>query len=614
MGGSRSNPGCSSAGVAFESPRRRGVFVTREIPRGTLLIRIPSSIVLGGHRVVEAFADDNNTNVDSSSSPPTTTTLRPASSWLRCLAAFYEAQSDPHWTPYMQSLPQHYDSLLAWPTEQIRQLLAGTTLADEFCHTTHAREMLIERYQTQVRPFLVCRNIVPPEAPQNDTAEVEQFLQALQAVSTRCFHASNDNYQVPPTMVDDDHNGASSSGRAESSPQQPPSTPPHYVGPYFVPVVDLLNHTSIPMDRSGTLQWHRTLSRTKDTSSATASDDDDGGGGGVFVAKVGLGNVNDDPVFYYEMITERYLTRDDEVVHSYGVELSAAQCLRTFGFVDRCVMWRACHRAIVPDFGFVSSPFTPVIWKTAHIWAKCWNIIEKQRAMICCRRRKALQTQKDEDDGMWDLQVDKSRGGWLPSHVVLHAGVGNDNNGNDVNPWTDELVTVLVVPFLPEDAYQELAATSSYVDHSILKDSYLGSLVGITVTTLIKDHLQQYPPLSHTSRRKRDNDNDNNKKDDKDDAALLRALLESTTSVASPKEEEDYEEEEDDDDDDAYTKRLMCALTIRLEERRCLQALRQSAEELLGSDSEDDASDSESLELRNDPVTKRPKLNGPESS
>ena len=58
----------------------------------------------------------------------------------------------------------------------------------------------------------------------------------------------------------------------------------------------------------------------------------------------------------------------------------------------------------------------------------------------------------------------------------------------------------------------------------------------------------------------------------------------------------------------------MCALTIRLEERRCLQALRQSAEELLGSDSEDDASDSESLELRNDPVTKRPKLNGPESS
>ena len=354
-----------------ESDTPRGIFATAPIAQGETLIRLTHSI--DGRTLPSQYGDRN------------------VSPWLRCLAAFLMTQDQP----YLDSLPTGYDTLWDWNDEELA-LLKGTTLEDWKEQALVARE----RYLQQVRPYLEHLNLVPIEPPdeQRLDKEYDLFLKACQCLSTRAFHCeSTDEYQ----------------------------------GPFLLPVIDLLNHS--------TSRKCTTLQRTAD---------------GAFV-----------------MVAERSIAVDEEVVHSYGDALTSTQLLKTFGFVPK-----SRTRALVLQSADPAT-LSPVLLRKSDILQACWQVIDSELP----QRLKESMQEQDLEDEVWDLAVDRSRDSMLISEDLLVDAT---------NPLSDELVTLACLPFLPKCAYSE--ARSSLLDASLLEDYYLGKLVCSALLKVLECKLNDY--------------------------------------------------------------------------------------------------------------------------
>jgi hypothetical protein len=303
----------------------RGVYATREIPTGDLLIRIPPECVVSG-------ADTH----------PTTT----ASPWLRCLAAYYQAtwnkNKKSEYNPYLESLPNEYETLFQWTDVQVEQNLSGTSLG-AMLQLDRTEDSLSTRYQQAVRPYLEALNLISTTESSSDDnkKELRDFQHACMCISTRGFHLQhqdNDN----ETAQDDNT-----------------SAPPLYHGPFLLPVIDLLNHD--PPNKCTTLQ-------------------------------------RDAATEVFTMVAERSISAKEEIVHSYGDSLTSAQLLQTFGFVPNCHMRRALESDLFD--GKVDNNLTPaVLSKSKDLLVACRKIAQSDYPA----QLQAVVTSKHMEDEVWDV-------------------------------------------------------------------------------------------------------------------------------------------------------------------------------------------------------------------
>ena len=187
--------------------------------------------------------------------------------------ALYQAPSDSSfYKPYLDSLPTHYETLFDWTEAQISNYLAGTTLG-QLIQQERQQNALQTRYVTSVRPILKEHGLIS-RFLQNEAApsqeEFDLFQDACVCISTRAFDLSTET------------------GNNDSDVESHA-----FNGPFLLPLIDLLNH-DCRRRKSTTLR-------------------------------------SDGHSFY--MTAERDIGIDEEVVHSYGDQLCAAQFLQTFGFV-----------------------------------------------------------------------------------------------------------------------------------------------------------------------------------------------------------------------------------------------------------------------------------------
>ncbi|KAL7581232.1 hypothetical protein ACA910_006010 [Epithemia clementina (nom. ined.)] len=608
----------------------RGIFASRDIAPGEILIQLPCRLAIDGSDMPRQYFISTTTEQEPQP--------RHASPWLRCLAAYYQARQQQQQQqqeegpnnnnpknkqPYLDTLPQQYETVsLSWTPEQIDSFLAGTNCSSaQPAETTTAggsasssslltpssspspasvwhadRNLLKERYVTQIRPYLEACQILPPScttttAPSTDTkaqqqqvvgnvvekkvdpVEFQEFLVATQCLSTRCFHVAtaaahtttgdNQASRTTATVGQDSGSGAST------------SLDDAYTGPYLLPCIDLLNHSSVTTTSTTTTttttQKCTTLQKTPN---------------------------------YFIMQAERPIRAGEEICHSYGNDLTASQCLQTFGFVERSVLEILAHRATPQDDddddddddaveeeetaqNDVPNP-TPVLLPKQLVLEACWNVIESG---LPERLAQAMKEAGMQDD-VWTVQIDRSRcAEFLPDQILVPRPGATFSNNNNIGPQalvldslSDELVTLACVPFLPLSEYRE--ASQALIGKEILHDYFLGNLVCTSLLNAIKERLVLYKPIVWNG-TVRD-----------DDRQLLQELLAASASAsAATTADESY-------DSWLQRERCMYGLAVRLDEKASLQSLRKQVLQLLEDlDSTNDEEDDDEQEEEGDETT-----------
>jgi SET domain len=177
----------------------RGLFTSRRILQGELLVSIPASLVLSGATFPNSYGNPSIS----------------VSSWLRCVACYYDAcrmPSEVFFRPYLNSLPTSYESsLLLWTDMEISHYLGGTHLGDRVLHD-RANHALKIRYEEAVQPYLNHLGLLSSSESNPDA--LTEFRQACLCIATRGFHVSL-------SSISDS-----------------------YDGPYLIPFIDLFNHDS----------------------------------------------------------------------------------------------------------------------------------------------------------------------------------------------------------------------------------------------------------------------------------------------------------------------------------------------------------------------------------
>ncbi|KAG7349865.1 SET methyltransferase domain containing protein [Nitzschia inconspicua] len=441
----------------------RGVVTVAPIQKGDLLIRIPPSCVISGIHVPS--------KVDGS----------PASPWLRCLGALLQAKKESKdskstsnrrrvfpsttlisCTPYIESLPSsnEYETLFQWSVSDIQTFLGGTTLGKLLLLDRNERT-LENRYRLGVVPFLEHLGVLTKNKPGKrkrpingeeevgqidnltvDSSDYQSFLEASMCISTRGFHLMNED--------DDQQNETNAHGESQLLP---------YNGPFLLPVIDLLNHDP---DKSCT-----TLQRD------AASGD-------------------------FTMIAERSLNVGEDVVHSYGNELTSAQLLQTFGFVP---VAHSKKQLLVTSQA--QGWLTPLaLHKIDHLIRSC--LIVKNSAYpqhiqnLLNARRDSLRGGCDEsnDDDYWDVESipDRRMTESMPEEFLISIKSKDMTNPNFL--ISEDLITLLAVQFLPEDAFTDIFQSENTMirlDRSILEeDPYLGLLVCYALITALSIRMKEY--------------------------------------------------------------------------------------------------------------------------
>jgi hypothetical protein len=489
----------------------RGVVATSAVSKGEWLLRLPPSAIVSGVSISSIAKDEHEVSSVT------------ASSWLKCVAALYQASQSKNWKPYLDSLPtqEEYETLFHWTDDQVKDFLAGTTLG-AMVEADRKEDTLRKRYQLAVRPFLTKLGLVPPqeqtekkleEAKGVDGTSIEEipttyeeldtFLQACMCISTRGFHLT--------AGPDDDS----------------------YQGPFLLPIVDLLNHD--PERKCTTLQRDETT--------------------GMFC-----------------MQAERDIALGEEIFHSYGDTLTAAQVLQTFGFVPP----RTCTTE--------TGNLTPVVLnKTTHILAACEHVktssIPKE-----IQDHMTSQSLINEDDEVWDvasmpnrpLREEDARDDWL---------ISLDSSPTEI--LSDELITLVVLQFLPQDAYDEMidadGRISAWLDRSILEDVYLGKLVCHTILEVIRRRQAEYLHLDGVKVDPTIKNASTGRPLERDERLLVELAR-----VALP---------------DISTLRAIYGLRVRIEELLSLEALAKEVIQLF-----DYQENGKTTEVMVPPASKRPKL------
>lgn len=501
----------------------RGVFATHTIEKGETLIRLPPGCVISGGNVSRT---DVSTNT-------------PASPWLKCVAAYFQACSHSKrmvsstgtakssaWQAYLDSLPDHYETLFQWTDEQIQMYLAGTTLGD-LVQADRNDGTMRQRYQFSVRPFLQALNLLDQDNGDESTtrddvvsdSEYDTFLRACMTISTRGFHLSQDS-----TIHENADNGFPFDD--------------DNCGPFLLPVIDLLNHN--PPQKCTTL--HR-----------------------------------DNATGNFGMVAERSISKGEEVLHSYGDSLTAAQLLQTFGFVPIAK----------------KTPSSPFTWtparldKTKHLLRACETIKSSEIPNKLQSKVQAQQNdgseEEEEGEESWDVSS-------IPNRPLNNEDqVPNDWLLSMENVLTDELITFLVLQFLPTEAHDEIVSSNgtilAWLDSSILDDYYTGGLVCHALLEAIRRKETDYTTIqkgnddlnsfygSHSEQHPLQRDEE-----------MLHRLL----AISNPTIEQ-------------Y--RAMYGLSIRIEELKCLEALSDQVHRILNS-----LDNGESVDL-SIPPAKKAKLN-----
>ena len=479
---------------AFNSSSSRGVRASEAIAQGELLIRLPAGLALDGSNLPVTYPAPE----EDAAAP------RTASPWLRCLARLLteegselrDGDADGRLTdfgPYLRSLPRTYDTLLdkaAWPENAVNRLLGGTTLG-RMVSEDRRRGVLRQRYGLGVRPYL--GHVGVPGEGDKDEGEgegggFEAFRRACACISTRGFHLEPD----------------------ASSRQEEGAT---YSGPFLLPYIDLLNHsTSSPCT---------TLRR----------DPADGA---------------------FTMIAERSLLQGEEVCHAYGTDLTSAQLLQTFGFVEEGTALRASEGSWD---GVNSGTVTPATFSAGEVLKACQSVLGSTYPS----ELRALMARTGVPDEAWDLPPahggrDVLSSGLIPDDVMVAPDV----------PLSEELLTLLCLPFLPDDVYAEWKADPCLWTEEVLGDYFLGKLALRSLVLAIGSKMEGYPPLRPLECGLGDGGQSGEGDRDWDNRLLARLLN-------APHAEEGGGQ---------LRKRAIYALAVRLEEKRCLNMLKKKLVDL----------------------------------
>lgn len=341
-------------------------------------------------------------------------------------------------------------------------------------------------FESHVRPFL---QTYLRSCGVDATVSYEEFQTCVRIISTRGFHTQ------PPSTGD---------GTAQA-----------YSGPYLLPFIDLLNHTSDRGKKCTTLKRQSSPSN-KATSTTTTQ------------LSTKHPNTNDAS---FVMVSERPIQAGEEVLHSYGEDLTSSQFLQTFGFVPTELSRATCSTVLTTDMPSARNECTPdvltcAVLKRDGIMKHCRQIahhtptVTLLRAEI--RRTNELRREEvsrppkkprrnestpyqspensddeDVDDEEWDPAEQ-----WEQKILLLK---GADITIDPQHPLSDELVTCCTIPFLSAEVLNHYQSSlpdnnsregSHLLDKSILLDPFLGQLVTRTLRSLLKEKIASYetPP------------------------------------------------------------------------------------------------------------------------
>jgi hypothetical protein len=485
----------------------RGIYANEDVEKGTLLIRLPSKLAVSGSKFPSTYMY-HSANEDSE---------RLASPWLRCVTALLSTyiNEDRTYEQYIKSLPEAYETLIhkkSWSDDDVQTYLAGTSIGKMVLQDRQSNT-LRTRFESSVKPYMEANGLIN-QTKVTDDELFRSFQMACACVSTRGFHLKENNKDV-------------SSGASVDA----------YAGPFLLPFIDLLNHSSNQKDKCTTLQ--RRTDIPGQSNNGMAQD-------GFF------------------MTAERDVKKDEEILHSYGNGLTSCQLLQTFGFVESYLVDRAIRGAFP---GNIENDVTPVILSKEMLIQACAHISLSKIPQNLEKQITTCPELLQQDFDTWELPsapslMDRNSNAVkkkIPDEIIV----------NFTHPLSDDLITLCSLQFLPDEAFDEICevhdngdSTLTMLSSDILEDFFLGSLVLRAIQHAIQIRLSDYPAVKSPSVIALDDGA-------LDDATLLKVLTSDATNKGLQPSKEVIHG--------------IYGLTLRIEEKACLNQLQESCLELLKS-------------------------------
>mmetsp|Transcript_18615 Transcript_18615/g.40312 ORF Transcript_18615/g.40312 Transcript_18615/m.40312 type:complete len:585 (-) Transcript_18615:56-1810(-) len=440
----------------------RGIKASQGIEKGELLIRLPGNLALDGSSlpltfIVESAAASSGDDNNKSSDTKQIAERRTASAWLRCLTSLLtqcsrhrgdrtnnvlKEQSEIDFGPYLDSLPDSYDTLLdasSWPDEDVSTLLGGTALG-MMVEEERRNHTLKERCNLSVKPYLKHVGLWAEDCDdeEKESSRFNEFQRACACVSTRGFHLQQKDGETA----------------AEESAQGPADG--NYSGPYLLPYIDLLNHST--EKKCTTLQ--------RDTSDGT-----------------------------FTMIAERPINAGEEICHAYGKGLTSAQLLQTFGFVETGASKRAAGNEWSGDDEDGSDGSNGVRYGTTPVTISAQAVLRACRSVIDSSFPEELRDTMEENDipdETWGLPTEER-------DILSHGLISDDIIAAVDKPLPDELVTLCCLPFMPDEVYAEWSSDSCLWSAEILEDYFLGKLALRSLMKVLGAKMEQYSALDSSA-------------------------------------------------------------------------------------------------------------------
>lgn len=258
------------------------------------------------------------------------------------------------------------------------------------------------------------------------------------------------------------------------------------------------------------------------------------------------------------MMAERDIARGEPVFHSYGHDLTSAQVLQTFGFVpnesiQRATRWNTATGLTTNDT-HTNDTATAMAGVTVAMLSRD-DILKACIQMMTSEYPLQVETHVKMNPAEYQEETWKVSSITLPEKREIDFVSDNLVVEYSESPLSNEVVTLCTLLLLPDSLYEEFMSDSpTLVDASVLQDYFLGKLVCKSLLLAIDEKLKTYGSNSLC-----------------EDVDKLRLLY-------------------DDKNEKTRTEmRAMYGLTIRIEERACLQKLLAQVSKLMAAlDNNDD--------------------------
>ena len=494
----------------------RGIYANEDIAKGAPLVRLPAKLAVSGNGFPSTYKYQSTDGELE----------RLASPWLRCIITVISTYitKDCKYEQYMKSLPETYETLLhrkSWSDRDIEIYLAGTTIGKMVLQDRQSNT-LRTRFDSSVKPYMEANGLTKKTKLEDDEL-FDFFLMACACVSTRGFHLKENNGDL--------------------------STPDNaYSGPFLLPFIDLLNHSSNQKDKCTTLK-RRTV--TPGQSNNVIAQD------GFF------------------MTAERDVKKGEEILHSYGNGLTSGQLLQTFGFVERSLVDRAINGVFPGD---IDNDVTPAILSKECIIQACVHVALSKIPQDLEKQIIASSESEMQDFDVWELPSAQSLTDRNSNAVKKQ--IPNDIIVNFAQPMSDDLVTLCCAQFLPDEAFDEISeidgngeSNLTMLSSDILEDLFLGSLVLRAIQHAVQMRLLEYTSLNLPAIIVLDGGKS-------DDASILKAAIDKNRPPGRECMHATY------------------GLTLRIEEKASLNQLKEMCSDQLNSlGRSEDENNQQSLEV-----------------